>query len=50
MKKHWYFVYVHECPICGMFDEHRERRYTPKPKDWRERFLFRWTSCSWHWL
>jgi hypothetical protein len=50
MKKHWYFVYVRECPICGKTKESRERKYTAKPQDWHERMIVRWKSCDKHWL
>lgn len=33
----WYFVEVHECPVCGKCDIYKERQYTKKPKEWVER-------------
>lgn len=40
MKKHWYYIEIHECPVCSGGREFRERRYTRKPKDPLKRF--RW--------
>lgn len=37
---HWYFIYCHECPLCGKTDEYRERRYTPRPAEYEDRHEF----------
>lgn len=37
-KPHWYEVFVHECPVCGRGETFRERRYTPKPSDPKDRY------------
>jgi len=35
--KHWYFITVYICPVCGREEEYRERRYTPRPENWEDR-------------
>lgn len=45
VKACWYFLAIHECPLCGSGREYRERRYTPKPEDPTDRFEFRWLAC-----
>lgn len=44
----WYFVTEFYCPQCGSSDEYRERRYTPKPEDHRQRRTVRevWDYCG----
>jgi hypothetical protein len=32
-KKHWYRMYVGECPVCGRDAGSRERVYGKKPKN-----------------
>jgi hypothetical protein len=32
-RKYWYFITTEECPVCGRYSQHRERRYTRRPKD-----------------
>ncbi len=31
MKKHWYKIFIHYCPVCGKEDVFRERVYGKKP-------------------
>lgn len=38
--KYWYFVVTTECPMCGRWDAYRERRYTAKPNDPKERYSY----------
>lgn len=47
-KKYWYLFTIYECPVCGSQDVIRERRYTPKPKNYHERHLFniRYDWCN----
>lgn len=33
VKKHWYKLYLGECPVCGSNKSYRERVYGRKPKD-----------------
>lgn len=40
MPEHWYFIRVYECPICGRWEEERERRYGPKPERAEDRYEF----------
>ncbi len=46
--KYWYFITTYYCPMCGSTTEYRERRYTPKPKDWQDRHLEKesWDYCG----
>lgn len=39
-RKHWYFTYTTECPLCGRGETRRERRYGSKPSDPRKRYSF----------
>ena len=39
-RKYWIHSYTQECPSCGIGDTYRERRYTKKPKDWKDRNEF----------
>ena len=39
-RKHWYFIAVDYCPVCGRDSTYRERRYTPRPKRWESRHAF----------
>jgi hypothetical protein len=36
-SKHWYFITMIICPICGREKVHKERRYDKMPKDWNQR-------------
>lgn len=37
-KKYWYYTVYSICPVCGAENwPQRERRYTPKPKNWDDR-------------
>ena len=38
MKKYWYFITYSACPVCGHDYSYRERRYTTKPEDAKERY------------
>ena len=40
MKKYWYFITIHECPVCGGGKTYRERRYTDKPTDPFQRYRY----------
>jgi hypothetical protein len=37
MRKYWYFITTHSCPVCGGEKHYRERRYGKKPKQWDKR-------------
>jgi len=45
VKKYWYFITIHECPVCGRSSESRERRYTKKPKHGKHRYKFTHDPC-----
>lgn len=46
-NKYWYKITYVECPMCGKSTEYRERQYTPKPEDFRERISYEDdTSCA----
>jgi hypothetical protein len=35
--RYWYFITIYECVLCFAEEEYRERRYTPRPKEWGDR-------------
>lgn len=37
-KRHWYFITIEECPVCGGGHTYRERRYGRKPKSPARRY------------
>jgi len=39
-KAHWYLFTVTECPVCGNGEEYKERKYTEKPKDKEDRYIY----------
>ena len=44
-KNYWYLSQVIECPVCGRVDEFKERRYTEKPKDKKDRYNYKQEYC-----
>lgn len=46
--KYWYYTIFYECPVCGSGPVRRERRYTPKPTEWkdREEYFQRYDYCN----
>lgn len=42
MRKHWYFITIHSCPVCGNEDVYRERRYDERPEEWEDRHEYCW--------
>jgi hypothetical protein len=38
--KFWYMKHIRECPLCGLYEESRERMHTPKPAHWDNRRTF----------
>jgi hypothetical protein len=50
-KKHWYFITIRKCCLCGKTYEYRERRYTKKPKDRSKCIDYsNQTACSSHFI
>lgn len=47
---YWYKIYQVECVLCGHSDEWRERMFTPKPEDAKERYDYRQDACPEHFL
>lgn len=39
MKKHWYRVYLGECPVCGSDKSYRERVYGKRPAKSEDRYV-----------
>lgn len=39
-KKHWYKIYDGECPVCGRDQSYRERMYTTRPKNRKNRMVY----------
>ena len=48
MRKHWYYITIIACPVCGREKVYRERRYGRKPKkDWKcYDYLEQWDYCN----
>ena len=46
----WYFTTIYECAICARSETFRERRWSEKPDDPRERSEWIQTACSEHFL
>jgi hypothetical protein len=42
----WYKIYTYECPVCGSYEEIRERKYTEKPKDHELRYSYKQQYCG----
>lgn len=40
MRKHWYFISIHECPVCGRGKTYLQRRYGRKPKRASNRYEY----------
>lgn len=38
--KYWYFFSIWECPLCGHSKMYKERRYTPKPENYQDRYEY----------
>ena len=47
-RRHWYFITVDYCPICGRDYTFRERRYGRRPKRWASRHSRQevWDYCD----
>ena len=39
-NKHWYKMYVGECPVCGRDQSFRERVYGKRPKNPKKRYVY----------
>lgn len=39
-KKHWYKIYLGECPVCGRDKSSRERVYGERPEDPKDRYEY----------
>jgi len=46
--KYWYYITAYECVLCGRYTEYRERKYTPKPKDYWKRHKLHQDVCGRH--
>ncbi len=46
----WYHISEWECVLCGRTTIYRERRWTPKPKEWWDRHEEHEMACSGHFL
>jgi hypothetical protein len=46
--KHWYKIIIEECPPCGRSKVYRERMYTEKPEDYKDRYEYHqyWCGCG----
>jgi hypothetical protein len=45
-RKHWYRIWYTECPLCGRSKTYRERKYTKRPKNMRNRVTFTQEHCG----
>lgn len=39
-RKHWYRLYIGECPVCGRDKSYRVRVYGRKPKNHNARIVY----------
>ena len=39
-KNYWYLFTIIECPVCGITGKFKERKYTKKPKNEKDRYIF----------
>jgi hypothetical protein len=47
----WYYIAIHECPVCGAGREYRERRPPPRPANDSERYEYSQdVACSDHFI
>ena len=46
MQKYWYYTTIYECVLCGRQTKYRERRYTPKPENWEDRYDYNQEACN----
>ena len=46
MRRHWYFITIYTCPVCGHEEVVRERQYTKRPKNWEDRHHFVEIGCA----
>lgn len=44
-RKHWYFIYWDYCVLGGHTDVARVRRYTKRPKLWKNRHKIEESVC-----
>jgi len=49
-KKYWYYTEIYTCVLCGRETKYKERRYTPKPKDYGDRNIWRDDACGEHFM
>ncbi len=49
-NKHWYFIDIYTCPLCGTGSEIRERRYTERPRNWTDRHKEHDSVCEHHFI
>lgn len=47
-NKYWYYITEYECVLCGRYTIYKERRYTPKPKNYKDRHEFHQEACGNH--
>jgi len=49
-RRHWYFIYIDTCVLCGHEYHDRERRYTRRPRKWADRHEYSEHACSDHFM
>jgi len=47
-RKYWYFIIEEECVLCGRSERWVERRYTHRPKKWKDRHRYEQNACGHH--
>ena len=40
LPKHWYKIFIGECPVCGRDKSYRERMYTERPENDQDRYEY----------
>ena len=47
---YWYDIKIEYCVICGAETVWKHRKYTPRPKERKDRVKFTETACSNHFI
>jgi len=47
-RRHWYRLYIGECPVCGRDQSYRERVYGRRPA-WGKRYIFLPDAQAYDW-
>ena len=43
---YWYLFRHEFCPVCGQEEKWKERKFMPKPKDRKDRYILTFLHCD----